>query len=361
MSSKQVKLARHADKQRKKGRFAEARGCIELGRIEEAESNYGKALEAYFQALDVYQQYGYQQGIAEILKGVGWVYLRQGKFKSAIQASQRALVLARKEQSIKLMGEILGNLGRMYNLQGNYQLSLEASQEALLLARQLGNKQSEGTTLAGIGLVYQYQGQYSQAIRAYQEALKIARQIGYRIGEATILGNLAKVFQYQEDWANSLENYERAVQISRAIGDRRGLAINLGNKGDVLLKQQRLAEAQINLVEAIALCDEIFPIGAAAFRGSLALLYAYLGQVTEAEQVLQEIDEQICVDREEYGKLLCKQAQVYHAAKRFPEAQECMTRAQEIAEKLDATFRSELGKLLMAAERGVLAGKVQLR
>jgi tetratricopeptide (TPR) repeat protein len=100
----------------------------------------------------------------------------QGRFQSALNYYQQALVIAREVGDRAGEWTILNNIGSVYHYCGQYDQALENFQQALVIHREVGNRAEEGTTLNNIGSVYHYRGQYDQALQNYQQALVTAEE-----------------------------------------------------------------------------------------------------------------------------------------------------------------------------------------
>jgi tetratricopeptide (TPR) repeat protein len=140
-----------------------------------------------------------------------------------------------------------------------------------------------------------------------------------------------------------LSHYMQALTVYQEARNRRGEGIVLGNLADVLLKQGLLEEATTHLQRAIVICDELTPAAAGAFRGVLALMRAQQGDVEEALSLLSVGEPLIESYRGEYGKFLCKRAQVCLIAEDREQAARSLEQAQSIAKTLDAAADGELG------------------
>ena len=114
-------------------------------------------------------------------------------------------------------------------------------------------------------------------------------------------------------------------------------------KGDLLC-------AETHLRDAIAICDEVMPSAAGAFRGSFALIHAQQGAFDEARSLLAQGEAQLrSVHKPELGKLLCKKARVEHLAGDLDAAAAALNAAEALAVELSLSADSELGQALAVA------------
>ena len=132
----------------------------------------------------------------------------------------------------------------------------------------------------------------------------------------------------------SHRHYTQSLAIAREIGNKRSEGIDLGNLGDALVKLNRLDEAEAVFREAIPIGDDVFPVAAGAFRGSLSLLLAQQGQHDEAQALLEAGEPQVESRPEEHAKFLCKKGHVYHMAGDAEGARASLVQAQGMAVEL---------------------------
>ena len=113
----------------------------------------------------------------------------------------------------------------------------------------------------------------------------------------------------------------------------------------ILLNQ--LDEARTALEGAIVLCDKLFPAGAGAFRGSLAVVLARKGDIEESFHLLSIGEQQVKVYPMEHGKFLCKKGLVQLWAGQPKKAFKTLQQAQQVATQNHVEEGSELAKMLM--------------
>ena len=160
------------------------------------------------------------------------------------------------------------------------------------------------------------------------------------------VGNMGGIYQYLNQHEEALSQYSNALSLSKEIGDRVHEGINLGNMGDALINLNRTEEAQRLFVDAITICDKRFPIAAGAFRGSLALLMMHNLQREQSHALLEKGEPQVKVYPEEYGKFLCKKAQIHRLSQQDSIAQEAFEQAQKIAKNIGIEEDSGFSKLI---------------
>jgi tetratricopeptide (TPR) repeat protein/serine/threonine protein kinase len=309
----------------------EAARLLELGAIEQSESNYAEAEGCFRKAREIFQKHGDRTGEGEAIGNLGNVYQEQGKHDWAIEHFTQAINISREFGNKGSEGIHLGNLGTVYQHQGQHDRAINHYTQAIDIAREIGDKRSEGVQLGNLGGVYRQQGRHDKAVEHYTQAIEIAKEVGNKSIEGTMVGNLGLLYREQGQHDKAVEYYTLALDIFRAIGNKRLEGIFLGNLGDMLSQQNRLEEAEDAFRKSISITDETFPPAAGAFRGSLALLLAQQGQFDEAQALLKIGEPQVATHPSELAKFLCKKGQVQRLADEPEAAQNSLDQAKAIA------------------------------
>jgi tetratricopeptide (TPR) repeat protein len=284
-----------------------------------------------------------------VLSSLGTLHRLQGRPAEAREHYEAALAIHREVGNRRFEGTVLGSLGVVHLEQGRPAEAREHHEAALAIHREVGDRRHEGIELGCLGILHQEQGRPDESREPSEAALDIAREVGDRRSEGAVLGSLGILHQAQGRLAEAREHYEAALDINREVGNRRGEGVELGNLGDLLLVQGETEAAETRLTEAMALCDEVLPSAAGAFRGSLALLRARQGAFDEARALLTRGDQQLRgVYALELGKLLCKRGEVERLAGDLDAARAARDEAASIAAETEAGSDSDLGRAVAA-------------
>jgi len=247
------------------------------------------------------------------------------------------------------VGIVLSKLGLLHREQGRVTEALEYGEEALAIHRAQGERLPEGTVLGNLGVLHHEQGRLSQAKDCYAQALAIHREVGNLRTVGFLLSNLAILHLHQGRVPEARANHEEALQLYRQLGDSRSEGICLGNLGDLLFSVGEFATARDHFRRAIAMTDQVYPVAAGAYRGSLAVICALKGDHAEARALLAVGADQLRhTHKFEHAKLLCRQARVELIAGAPFAATIALQDAESIAADLTLSPESEL--LVMIAE-----------
>jgi DNA-binding SARP family transcriptional activator/Tfp pilus assembly protein PilF len=147
-----------------------------LGRLDEAEREYGSALE-------IRRGSGDFVGTGMSLSNLGVVQYGRDRADRAVDYFTEALSAFRTAGSDAGAAMALNNLGEADLVLGRFEDALQVLQEALELRRSLGNRRGEALTMGGIGKVLTALRREDEARQMLQAALEIVRELGDVPGE----------------------------------------------------------------------------------------------------------------------------------------------------------------------------------
>jgi len=148
---------------------------------------------------------------------IGIVYLTQGELDKALEYFEKALELNEELGRKEGIANQLGNIGIVYQGKGELDNALEYFEEALKVDKDLGNKEGIAADLGNIGNVHQIKGELDKALEYYGKALKKFKDIGNRIENARTLMNIGDIFVLKGDKERALNYYLEAQDL--AIGN----------------------------------------------------------------------------------------------------------------------------------------------
>jgi tetratricopeptide (TPR) repeat protein len=194
-----------------------SRTLTNIGHLYTETSNYEKALDYYFQALDLLPNTPDPHVQATLLRSIGSVYEYLQEFDKAIDFFKQSLEIVRKTKNALGESATRYNLGNTLWLKGSLKESLRELEQAAELAKAIGDKRIEAgaqvikaAVLADLGEKETF-NQMAQKCLADMDALNIAdlktktRQI------------LAKSFMTLNQPEQALPLFEEAMQMAKAF------------------------------------------------------------------------------------------------------------------------------------------------
>lgn len=166
-----------------------------LGLMLRQEGELAQALDAHFQALELFRQQNEPRQEIATLSNIGQLLIDQGKLESARDYLGKALELLTIHVDLPRRSQILANRGEAFKREGDLQAAQDDLEAALQLARELKDGHRIALRLINLGTVHLIAGKEGQARSNFEEALQISRSLTppYRIGEALALHSLGRL------------------------------------------------------------------------------------------------------------------------------------------------------------------------
>ncbi|MEC7987402.1 MAG: tetratricopeptide repeat protein, partial [Myxococcota bacterium] len=319
---------------------------MHIGNAYENLSRYDQSIVAYKEALERSQRFGDRMVEGKVLGYLGNIHLYKMEYPMCLEYYQKAIHIAKETGNRSSEQTNTVNLGQIYQLLGQYDEAKLQYEHSVRISIEIGHKRGEGSTYGKLGLLYIERGKYDAAMECLQKGIRTLNDIGNLQDVCIQIGNLGLLHEIQGEYTKALEQYQNALSHSKMMEDRRNEGVYYGNVGNVLYKLNRFVEAKIALEKAIEICNSIFPVASAAFLATLSLLYAKEGNIEKALSMSSNLEDLLQIYPLEHGKLMCKKARIFHLAQQEEHAMKALRKAENIAETLNATPHSELGKLI---------------
>jgi tetratricopeptide (TPR) repeat protein len=180
-------------------------------------SDYEGALELLGRALGLLDQAGEVRGRADVLNGVGHVYLRRGEHVRAARLLLDALEIQRSTGDAVGEGNSLSHLGHAAYLVGDYGSALEYHQASLAIREHTGDRAGVGYSLINIGIIH---GQLGEPARVQEYMLRALELLEHDDPQAAAvcLANIGNAYLDQGEHDAALEYLQRAADGLRAVG-----------------------------------------------------------------------------------------------------------------------------------------------
>lgn len=179
---------------------------------------------------------GNQQGEANTLANIGYIYSSKENYDEAISYFTKAVVINHEIGGVQGEANQLLNLGSTYRLKGDLDQALEFCNQAIELHRQINYKQGQANTLGMIGGIFADRGNFKDALNYYNEALGIYRETSYKTGEVIQLNNLGALFAKHKDTDQALRYFNQALEVCAECDYKQGEGDALHNIGNIYLE-----------------------------------------------------------------------------------------------------------------------------
>ena len=288
-------------------------------------STYQEIIEMHQKNLAEAEAENDKIGIANSLRGIGWVYYRQGHNELAVEYLEKCLPMFLELKDRRGEGEAVSNLGSAYRKLGQLQKASDYYQTALKIAREVNASEGEAAVLTNLsnvhsdlneleasldfarqakavssqfedryfalvshqelGMLGTLTGNFATARRDLEFALKITRDINYQVGEGEILGLLGNIFREMGQYDLALEKYQAGItsaHLTQALEVEAQIMLDVVH---VYLQMADYSAAQMTLTQALQpIADSARPALRIQQHYLYGLLHLYQNNFAEALQ-----------------------------------------------------------------------------
>lgn len=252
-----IKYANEAKVLAEKINYPKGRGYAYkgLGLVYVIQGKYIETIENYEIALGIFDSLGYKEGVANILSNEGTVYYNQADDAKALELYLKALNVAEQTTDSVRIATLLLNIGAVYSKKTiTYSKALDYYLKALNIGRPLGDMGIIGTANANIGEIYFFRNDDSLALLYFKESLK-----NY-VGTENVpyaLNYIGKVYQNRKDFATAIQYHQQALSIAKSLDATLDIAQSFLGLGDTYLKSGDATTANNYYKEAEAIAIKI--------------------------------------------------------------------------------------------------------
>lgn len=256
---------------------------IEIGNVYFHFSNYEKALDYYYQALDIEEanQLVWRQGL--IRHNLSMAYYKLGDFA---EAQKNINLLLENADQGKNRWEYADGLSFRGYLQGKmekYELALQDYYAALKIYNEIKDFSSQVEILISIGNIQILSGKIKQAKDTYLQAREMANRYNHVTGLASLENNLAVIAEINKDYDEAIKKNITSLNLEKSDKNMIGIITSLYNLGNLYLTLSNYDNSVKSFLQSLELSQglgEDFLIKEIYFR--LAELYTQTGEYKKA-------------------------------------------------------------------------------
>ncbi len=301
-------------------RNEEARALRQIGVVLDLQGDDTRALEYTDRAMAICRELNDEEGMAALYNNYCLFYTNMGMLPPALEAGFQALELFEKTQHINGQANIHMLLAETYRKLGQIEQGIDHVQKSLRLCDQAGSEGTQGRALMLLGDLRRQQQDFEQAIALYDQAVQVFDRADHLHGLSLCHESLAQLYKQQGDYRRALEHYEQFHALrEREINE------NTQNRVSSLevihrtqqaqqeaARQAELREQERQHYERLnRLKDEMLHTTSHDLKGPLAviktatyLLRRRLAADPEGRQIVGRIDDQIARMQQLIGDLL---------------------------------------------------------
>jgi CHAT domain-containing protein len=231
-----------------------------IGMVFKEQGDYPSALEAYGQALELFESVNDGSATVQTYEALGFVYRLQGDYAGSLQryfaawnASQQLLPPLRDPQ---VEANLLAEIGDVYGLEERYATALDYLQRSLVLQEKVKSQEGIAAVEGGIGGMHFLLGRYDTALAHYRRALGIRQALEQPRNAARLLAHIGLVQVAEDEPDEALASYDQSLDAANGAGDRAGAAIALVLTASVHLAAGRADEGLVFAERGLALAAD---------------------------------------------------------------------------------------------------------
>lgn len=187
------------------------------------EGNFRRAFTSLEQALQLARAMHDKRGIIPALNSLGELFRSEGQPERALELYEEA----RKEvgdDSAWNMAFIFNNIGMAYEAMGEKAKALEAINRARVVAEKVKFRPRVATSLAVMGQIHLEAHEFEAALKSYQQSLDLSRELRDKESQARALLGLSETHRAQKQFEAALRDAQEAVAIDHELQTHGALA-----------------------------------------------------------------------------------------------------------------------------------------
>ncbi len=164
-----------------------------IGAVNRSLALYEDALNAYLNALKIYESTNDLNKQATVNNNIGMVYSYLNINAKAIEYHLKAKEIFEKEQNKKGISETYNNIAIIYANDGDFDKALDYFKYSLAIEEELNDKKGIAESVNNVGAVYYYMAKIDSAIIYFKRSAVIEKSIGNLAGVGASYNNIAQV------------------------------------------------------------------------------------------------------------------------------------------------------------------------
>jgi signal transduction histidine kinase len=237
--------------------IGKARALTAVAFSDYSRAEHRSALVRTQQAIEIIEQEGREDLLADPLGVRALTYWSLGNFDSALDAGIQVMHLHEKYGNREGLAWAYTSAAGMSSDLNDQQQALSYLQKAIAIFNDLGSDFGKARALAGLGVVHRALGQHEAALSVLAESLALFRSSANRPGEARALNDIGAIHQDRGEYDLALEHHYQAMRLREQADTPQALITSLLNIGRVHLRTGRLDDAEPILRRALSMAERL--------------------------------------------------------------------------------------------------------
>ncbi|OYX29004.1 MAG: ATP-binding protein [Flavobacteriales bacterium 32-35-8] len=219
-------------------------------------NDYINAMNEYAKSKDIFNQLKNLLGVAKVNNSIGLIEIKRGNYAKGLQYSLSAIKELEKRGLEKELRSAYNNLAKAYYNIKDYDKSIEFYLKTLQSQEKLNDKKGIDISNSRLAELYSIKKEHRKSIDYYEKVLSKNPTNNDSI-QSVIYPKLGGEYLQFNDYENANKYLEQGLNVNRRINNKDGLLTALINLGNLNLQQNKLAIAEVQLMEAGGIAEEI--------------------------------------------------------------------------------------------------------
>ncbi|MCF6297865.1 MAG: tetratricopeptide repeat protein [Flavobacteriaceae bacterium] len=197
------------------------------------------------------------RGIIIAYNNYGVYYLKQGKYKKALENFLQTINIAKEKKIETYDSKPFTNIGLIYYYLKQYDKSIEYGKKALIKAQYSNGKKDSISALTNLGITYHAKGELKKALKHYEKANELAKIENDQKGRVYNMCNIGLILVTEKKHDKALQYYFKALELAKNENDKYGMAYIYTNIGSAYKELKINKKAKLNLERGLIFAKEI--------------------------------------------------------------------------------------------------------
>ena len=309
-----------------------------VGEIAYQKGEYGKALKAFKENLDMSINNNDSKNMSSCLAAIGAIYYQKAEHDKALEYNLQALKIREKINNIKGIAKSYNSLGAIHDVLQDYDKALIFYQDAITIWNKINNQSDMAPAIFNIANLYNTRGDLDNALKNVKNSIELCK----KNKNITLLGYsynlLGAILSNKRKYDESLKYLKKALKIKKELSEPEGVSSALKSIGHIYYRKGRYKEAMVYYNKSLKGRKLIgYKLGIAKSLGYIGDTFRKIGDYYQAVEsykeslsILQAIE-----DHYNSSKILNRLGGVYRKMGRYKKALEVLLKSKDIKEEIE--------------------------
>lgn len=231
--------------------------CNNIGVVYKDKGEYEKALSYYMQSLEIKKNAQDFNALSNVYINIGIMYYHQQEYDKSLKYLEKILNIAPGELSEVVLANVHNNIGQVCVELRDYKKAIDHIQIALDINAKTENKNGMAHSYQEIGRIMQLKNEYHTAIKSYEKALRLSQEIGSLSNEAGCLYLLGSISYEMNDYEKAEAYLLKSYEINKELDIKPPLAATCELLSELYHDTDRFSESCMYMRHLLKLQEEL--------------------------------------------------------------------------------------------------------